>query len=179
MRSPTGRRRFIQIGLALTSLGLIASCGQLPLSWQQPRVPRIGYLALDSTAAEYEAFRSGLRELGYVDGRNIVIEARWAGSNDQLPALAAELVSLPVALIVTAPAIQAAMDATSTIPIVFTNSADPVQSGYVASLPRPGGNVTGLSGLGPQMTGKRLQLLGEIVPGVVAVDPDGTQPHSR
>jgi putative tryptophan/tyrosine transport system substrate-binding protein len=114
-----------------------------------------------------EAFRQGLRELGYVEGKNIVIEWRSAeGKRDRLPSLAAELVRLKVDIIVTAgpPATRSAKEATVTIPIVFAQDGDPVASGFVASLARPGGNITGLSTLAPELSGKRLELLKEIVP---------------
>jgi putative ABC transport system substrate-binding protein len=138
---------------------------------QQPtKIPQIGFLSgtsLSSTSARVEAFRQGLRELGYVEGKNIVIEWRWAeGKLDRLPALAAELVRLKVDIIVAAgpAATRPAKEATSTIPIVMGFENDPVGSGVVASLARPGGNITGLSTLAPELSGKRLELLKEIVP---------------
>jgi len=138
---------------------------------QQPtKVPRIGYLGAASAsanAARIEAFRQGLRELSYVEGKNVVIEWRSAdGKPDRLPALAAELVRLKVAVIVTsggAPT-RRAKEATSTIPIVMTNDPDPVGDGFVASLARPGGNITGLSTFVPELSGKRLEILREVVP---------------
>jgi putative ABC transport system substrate-binding protein len=138
---------------------------------QQPtKILRIGYLgaaSASSASARTEAFRQGLRELGYVEGKNIVIEWRWAeGKFDRLPALAAELVRLKVDVIVTwgPTATLAAKEATNTIPIVMANDADPVASGVVASLARPGGNITGFSTLSPELSGKRLELLKETVP---------------
>jgi ABC-type uncharacterized transport system substrate-binding protein len=138
---------------------------------QQPtKIPRIGYLSVSSPSAmstRTEAFRQGLRELGYVEGKNIVIEWRSAeGKRDRLSSLAAELVRLKVDIIVTAgpPATRSATEATVTIPIVMTQDTDPVGSGFVASLARPGGNITGLSNLLPELSGKRLELLREIVP---------------
>jgi putative ABC transport system substrate-binding protein len=138
---------------------------------QQPKkVPRIGYLEAASASANLartEAFRQGLRELGYVEGKNIVIEWRYAeGKVDRLPALAAELVHLNVDVIVTAgpAATRPAKEATSMVPIVMAFDNDPVGSGFAASLARPGGNITGLSALAPELTGKRLELLKEIVP---------------
>ena len=126
----------------------------LPLEAQQPtKVPRIGYLIASSPsaiAARTEAFRQGLRELGYVEGKNIVIEWRYAeGKLDRLPALAAELVRLKVDVIVTAgPQPNACRQGSNcTIPIVMTQDTDPVGNGFVASLARPGGNITGLSTL--------------------------------
>jgi putative ABC transport system substrate-binding protein len=166
------RRRFLRGGLGVGGLALLTGCGITP-PWQQPlKIPRIGFLGLTTVVDVLEAFRDGLRELGYVDGRTIVIEERWAESNEHFPALAAELVGLPVDLIVTAglaPSIQAAMGATRTIPIVFAATGDPVGSGFVASLARPGGNVTGSSTLGAQTRGKGLQLLRELVPGLSRV----------
>ena len=152
---------------------------------QQPKkVPRIGYLSVSSPSAmstRTEAFGQGLRELGYVEGKNIVIEWRSAeGKRDRLPSLAAELVRLKVDIIVTAgpPATRSAKEATVTIPIVFAQDGDPVASGFVASLARPGGNITGLSTLAPELSGKRLELLKEIVPRLsrVAVLGNSTNP---
>jgi putative ABC transport system substrate-binding protein len=120
----------------------------------------------------WEGFFQGLQELGYVEGQNILVEGRWYGERtDRLPALAAELVRLKVDLIVAgaAPAPEAAQRATSTIPIVMANHNDPVGSGLVASLARPGRNVTGLSTLAPELVGKRLQLLKEVIPGISRV----------
>ncbi len=131
--------------------------------------------------ARNESFQQGLRELGYVEGKNIVIEWRYAeGKFERMPALAAELVHLKVDAIVTAGAssTRAVAAATSTIPIVMTNEADPVGTGVIASLARPGGNVTGLSTLSPEIVGKQLELLKEVVPGLsrVAVLATSTNP---
>ena len=150
---------------------------------QPGKVFRIGYLtgvSLSGFAARTEAFRQGLRELGYVVGKNIFIEYRYAeGKLDRLPALAAELVSLKVDVIVTggSPATLAAKEATSTIPIVMASDADPVGSGVVASLARPGGNITGLSTLATETSGKRLELLKETVPKVSRVAVFGTSTY--
>lgn len=148
---------------------------------QQPKkVPRIGFLSgspPSSIKASTEAFRQGLRDLGYVEGKNIVIEWRSAqGKRDRLPALAAELVRLKVDLIVTAGPLvtRAAKEATSTIPIVMAQDPDPVGNGFVASLARPGGNITGLSRLAPELSGKQLELLKEIVPKLSRVAVIGT-----
>jgi putative ABC transport system substrate-binding protein len=151
---------------------------------QAGKIPRIGYLTASTAAGNayrFEAFRQGLRELGYVEGKNIVIESRFAeGKLDRLPALAAELVRLKVDIIITggAASTRAAKEATTTIPIVMANDADPVGSGFVASLARPGGNITGLATLTPELSGKRLELLKEIVPRLsrVAVFGTSTQP---
>jgi putative ABC transport system substrate-binding protein len=152
---------------------------------QQPKkVPRIAYLTgsyASSTAPRTRAFRQGLRELGYIEGKSIVIDSRFAeGKLDRLPALVAELLRLKVDVIVTggpAPT-RAAKEATTIIPIVMAQDADPVGSGFVASLARPGGNITGLSTLAPELSGKRLELLKEIIPNLtrVAVFGTSTQP---
>jgi len=152
---------------------------------QQPKkVPRIGFLSAASSSAisaRVEAFRQGLRELGYADGKNILIEWRFAeGKSDRLPSLAAELVRLKVDVIVAeAPtSTRSAKQATVTIPIVMMFDDDPVGSGFVASLARPGGNITGLSTLSPEISGKQLELLKEIVPKLsrVGVLGDVTRP---
>ena len=156
-----GRRRFLAAlaGTAVSPLPALA----------QGKVARIGWLspaASTTGATNLDALRSGLTELGYVEGRNIVIERRWADGNAaRLPALAAELVRLKVDVICTAgsqPTV-AAKDATSTIPIVFANVAFPDQQRLVASYARPGGNVTGVAFIGPEY-GKRLELLKEVSP---------------
>ena len=141
---------------------------------QAAKVARIGFLALSLTAAPHadEAFRQGLRELGYVEGSNLVIEYRDAeGKFERLPALAAELVALKVDVIVAPNTIAAlaAKEVTRTLPIVFAVAADPVASGLITSLARPGGNVTGLSILASELVGKCLELLAQAVPGVSRV----------
>jgi putative ABC transport system substrate-binding protein len=147
---------------------------------QATKVPRIGHLnapSLSALAARTEAFRQGLHELGYVEGKNIIIEWRFAeGKLDRLPALAAELVRLNVDIIVsTGPTVtRAAKEATSTIPIVMAFDTDPVGNGFVASLARPGGNITGLSSLAPEISGKQLELLKELVPRLSRVAVFGT-----
>jgi len=147
-----------------------------PAEAQQTKIPRIGFLVPSSPSASSSriaAFRQGLRELGYVEGKNIVIEYRYAeGKQDLQTDLAAELVRLKVDLIVTSstPGVLAVKKTSSTVPIVFaTISDDPVASGLVASLARPGGNITGLTLLGPELGGKRLELLKEAVPNVTRV----------
>jgi putative tryptophan/tyrosine transport system substrate-binding protein len=138
---------------------------------QQPtKVARIGYLAISSRSTSptrIEAFRQGLREVGYVEGKNILIEWRSGeGERERVPALADELVRLKVEVIVTGGpgSTRPAMEATKTIPIVMAQADDPVAEGFVASLARPGGNITGLSNLDSELSGKRLELLKEIVP---------------
>ena len=155
----------------ITVLALCAMLAAAVVQAQQPlKVPRIGFLIASSrsvNAARYEMFLQGLRELGYEEGKNIVIEWRSAeGRLDHLAALAAELIRLKVDVIVTAgPAdTRAAKQATSTIPIVMTFDNDPVGNGFIASLARPGGNITGLSTLAPELSSKQLELLKEIVP---------------
>ena len=147
---------------------------------QTKKIPRIGFLLPGSPStslARTEAFRQGLRELGFVEGKNIIIEWRFAeGKLDRLPALAADLVRLKSDIIVTSGefATRAAKEATSTIPIVMTNNPDPVGSGFVASLARPGGNITGLSNFAPELSGKRLEILREVVPRLSQVAVLGT-----
>ncbi len=172
--------RFRTAGIII-ALVLGALLGSLPSEAQQPRkVPRIGFLVLNSLSvisARVEALRQGLRELGYVEGKNIVIEWRSAeGKLDRLPDLVAELVRLKVDVIVTSgpPATRSAKEATVTIPIVMALDPDPIGTGFVASLARPGGNITGLSTLAPEISGKRLELLKEIVPKLSRVAVFGT-----
>src|SRR5712692_427980 len=158
-------------GLSLSSM-LFALC--LSADAQQPaKVPRTGYLSLRSgIEPREEAFLKGLRELGYVDGQNIIIEWRFArGKADRLADFAAELVGLKVDCIVAAGAqsSQAAKQASTTIPIVIAQVADPVQLGFVASLARPGGNITGFSTINPDLAGKRLELLKEAIPKISRV----------
>jgi putative tryptophan/tyrosine transport system substrate-binding protein len=155
------------VGLALASVRLAGA-------QQAKKVPLVGILTPDPVSARinlFEAFKKGLREVGYVEGQNIGIEVRSAeGKRDRLPTVASELVRLKVDVILTSttPAIQAAKQATTTIPIVAI-STDPVGSGLVASLARPGGNITGLSLLGPEINGKQLELLKETLPKVKRV----------
>jgi len=148
---------------------------------QQPaKVPRIGYLtggAPAALSARINAFREGLRDLGYAEGKNIIIEWRYAeGKPERLPALAAELVRLKVDAIVTGgeAATRPAREATSTIPIVMTQDADPVGTGFVTSLARPGGNITGMSRIAPELSGKRLEILKEVVPKLSRIAIFGT-----
>jgi len=159
--------------MAMLTGGLVASPFAAEAQ-QAAKIARIGYLtpSLGVNPHLPEAFRQGLRVLGYVEGRNVVIEYRDAeGKLERLPALAAELVALKVDVIVAANslAVLPAKQATKTIPIVFAVAGDPVGSGLVTSLARPGGNVTGLSVLSPELVGKRLELLTQAVPGVTRV----------
>jgi|SRR5437867_4962784 len=177
-------RRAFLCGLTLGTLS--RSLAAEAQEYKAGKVARIGLLSQGSpTSGQHirEAFRQGLREVGYVDGQNIVIEYRYAeGKAERLPDLAAELVSLKVDVIVAGgtPAPLAAKHATRTIPIVMAAAGDPVGSGLVASLARPGGNVTGLGALSPELGGKRLQLLKEVVPGVsrVAVLWNAANPYA-
>jgi putative tryptophan/tyrosine transport system substrate-binding protein len=174
-----GRREFI------TLLGSAAVVCPLAAHAQQPAMPVIGYLGPESPAvfaSRVRAFRQGLGETGYAEGRNVAIEFRWAeGQHNKLPALAADLAAHKVAVIVApggAPAALAAKSATTTIPIVFEMGADPIAIGLVGSLSRPGGNLTGVSSLNVQVTPKRLEILHELIPkaAVVAVLVNPTSP---
>ena len=154
--------------LALIAFGIAPRAGQ---AQQQGKIPRIGFLhpavPQNNTSPFLEAFRQGLRELGYVEGKNIQLEVRWGeGKLERLPALADELVRLKVDVILasSSPSVLAAKQATRTIPIVMPLSSDPVGDGLVASLARPGGNITGLSLMAPEVGAKRLQLLKEVLP---------------
>jgi putative ABC transport system substrate-binding protein len=168
------RRQLLQGSAALAGLSLLS--GREVTGQETAKVARIGFLAVGSREGRaflIEGFRQGLREHGYVEGQNIIIEYRFSEDrNDRLPALAAELVALKVQLILASgtPASFAARDATSTIPIVMGGiAADPVETGLVASLARPGANITGMTMMSPQLAGKRLELLKRTVPGLVRV----------
>jgi putative ABC transport system substrate-binding protein len=174
----------------LTLLGTSAAAAAWPLAAkaQQPAVPVVGYLdsgSAEPSANRLAAFRKGLSETGYVEDRNVAIEFRWAHNDyDRLPELAADLVRRRVAIIATpgsTPAALAAKAATTTIPIVFSGGGDPVLFGLVASLNRPGGNVTGINSMNAELMGKRLGLLHELLPGArrfaVLVNP--TNPNSE
>ena len=155
---------------ALSILAIVILFFVQPARAQQPeKMSRIGYLSRGSgPGANEEIFRQGLRSLGYIEGQTVAIESRFAHEKlDRLPELAAELVRLKVAIIVAgagAPTVQAAKTATTTIPVVMANVNDPVALGFVASLARPGGNITGLSNLSPEIGGKQLELLKEAIP---------------
>jgi len=162
--------------------GLGAAAWPFGARAQQQAMPVVGFLnsgSLGSTAHQVQAFRQGLEENGYLVGRNVFINFRWAeGQFDRLPALAADLVSQKVTVIFGGgpPAAMAAKRATATIPVVFTSGDDPVRSGLVASLSRPGGNVTGVSILLREMQAKRLELLRELIPSASVV---GLLSHPR
>jgi putative ABC transport system substrate-binding protein len=153
-------------------ISLLGGAAAWPLAAraQQQAMPVIGFLRPGSpepNAHLVEAFRKGLGETGYVEGRNVAVEYRWAHNYDDMPELAADLVRLRVAVIATpgsTAAAAAAKSATTTIPIVFSGGGDPVQTGLVASLNRPGGNVTGVSSMSGELGAKRLELLQELVP---------------
>jgi putative ABC transport system substrate-binding protein len=159
----------------LAGTGAVLLAAPLAAEAQQAaRVTQIGFLTLNSGANPHlgEAFRQGLRDLGYVEGRNVVIEYRDAeGKSERFPALAAELVALKVDVIVAPPTLAAlaAKQATRTLPIVFIGAADPVTDGLITSLAQPGGNVTGLSAVPTELVGKRLEQLKQAVPGVSRV----------
>jgi len=158
--SGMGRREFVALLTSAAAAWPLAARAQQPLS----KMPRIGIIG---SAAQWDPFRQGLRELGYIEDRNIAIEYRSAEAGpERLVVAATELAQLPVDVIVTfgSPATQAAKQATTTIPIVMTGIGDPVRAGFVASLARPGGNITGNTILGPELAPKRLQLLKLAVP---------------
>src|SRR5262249_25506948 len=163
------RGRSLVLGIALLLSGLFSPVAAE--AQQAAKVARIGYPFLDRAASPhlYEAFRQGLRELGYVEGRDVVIEYRDAeGDINRLPALAAKLAALKVDVIVAGgqPHALAAKQATAVIPIVFMGVPDPVGNGLIASLARPGGNLTGLSSAQHDLVGKRLEQLNQVVPRV-------------
>jgi putative tryptophan/tyrosine transport system substrate-binding protein len=167
------RKKITVLALSVLLLGLSVSAE----ARQPAKIPRVGVLApgraLSGRAPAIEALRQGLRQLGYVEGKNIIIELRYAENKfERFPELAADLARLKVDVIVTAggtPAAQAAKNAITTIPVVTVGVADPVALGLVASLARPGGNITGLSTMSPELSTKRLELVKEIVPNVSRV----------
>jgi len=172
--------------MRLVGLAVVLSLTLAPLAaeaQQSTKVPRIGLLgggSASTNAARTDAFRRGLRELGYVEGKNIVIEELWAdGKADRLPALVAELVRLKVDVIISAgPTVtRAVKEANVTTPVVMGFDDDPVGSGFVSSLARPGGNITGLSSLSPGLSAKQLELLKEIIPRLSRVAVLGSLIH--
>jgi putative ABC transport system substrate-binding protein len=176
------RREFIAL------VGMMAAAWPLLTSAQEAAMPVVGYLHVrgqDDAAHEADAFRRGLRDGGFVEGKNVRVEYRWAsGRYDRLPALAAELVSLPVSVLAASggeSTVLAAKSATSTVPIVFTMSSDPVKLGLAASYNRPGGNVTGVNILSTSLEPKRLGLLHDLVPSALTIGflVDGNFPPSE
>src|SRR5262245_46642909 len=169
---------------ALIILNLVFLAWVQPVSAQNAKLVRIGFLGPNSaasTSSRMESLRAGLRELGYVEGKNLVIESRWADGNyDRLPKLASELVGLKLDLILTSgtPGTRAARSATATIPIIMVTSGDPVAFGLVASLARPGGNITGASNFAPELSAKRVELIKESFPSTqrvgVLFNPDNS-----
>jgi len=160
----------------LTLCGLLFAVCASAHAQQPARVPRIGYLSRTGDSKnpgpQVEGFRRAFRDLGYIEGENILVEYRYiAGKTDSIPSLVAELVQLKVDVLVLGPlpAIRAAKQATKTIPIVMVTTQDPVAAGFVDSLARPGGNITGLTTLQRELSGKRLELLKEAVPGISRV----------
>jgi putative ABC transport system substrate-binding protein len=163
------RRRDFVAGLGAAAWPVVARA-------QQPAMPTVGFLGASTPQSSphlLASFRKGLSEFGYIEGRNVAIEYRWAeGRYDRLPALAADLVQRPVAMIATpgsTPAALAAKAATTSIPIVFQIGADPVEVGLVASLSRPGGNVTGVTSLNVEVASKRVELLHELLPSATMI----------
>jgi putative ABC transport system substrate-binding protein len=160
------RRAFVAGTLGVLAAPLAADAQPLP-----GKVYRVGWLHPLQIPPDWEeGFRQGLREFGYIEGKDLLIERRWGGGVNRLPAMAADLVQLNVDVIIAgnSPAVQALKDATKTIPIVMTATNDPVATGFIASLARPGGNITGLSGLG-DLGPKRLELLKEVRPTLARV----------
>jgi putative ABC transport system substrate-binding protein len=164
------RREFIAL------LGGAAAAWPVAAKAQQPPMPVIGFLSSRSpgeSAAVVTAFRKGLSETGFIEGQNAIIAFRWAeGHYERLPSLASDLVALNVAVLFAAggpPSALAAKTATSTIPIVFSATSDPVRFGLVASLNRPGANITGMSTLVPELTGKTIEILREMVPAAAVI----------
>jgi putative ABC transport system substrate-binding protein len=172
--------------LLLLTFGALLLALSVKAEGQQPKISTIGYLSVlsrSSDSTRIEAFRQGLRELGYIEGQNIGIESRYAdGKLDRLAHLAEELVRIKVDVIVVggSTATKASKNATKLIPVVMAHTSDPVELGFVSSLGRPGGNITGLTHLAPELGGKRLELLKDILPRLsrvaVLTDP-GTQGH--
>jgi putative ABC transport system substrate-binding protein len=163
-------RRQLMVGAG--SAALLAGCGRPPWQPQAPRVQRVGWLGGGWSSAWYEAFQQGMHERGYIEGQDLVIEARRAADDlgsAEMRALVTELVGLAPDVIVSSTPLwtAAAQQATTTIPIVFGISSDPIAEGFVASLSRPGGNLTGVSDLNSPLNSKRVELLAQAVPGLM------------
>ena len=163
------RRRVVAKSLVFVLCALFLNVSLPAEAQQQKKIPHVGYLTILAGPSDRDAaFRQGLKDLGYIEGKNIIVEYRYANGTDRLAEVAAELVRLKLDLFVaeTTPAVQAVKNATATAPIVMAAVADPVGSGFVASLARPGGNITGLSLILPELAAKRLELLREVLPRV-------------
>jgi putative tryptophan/tyrosine transport system substrate-binding protein len=182
------RRQFLRGGVTLATLVPVVGCQSASLPWQPAKVPRIGFLATGPRAGRWflaEAFVEGLREHGYEDGRNVALEYRFSEDrDDRLPALAAELLALPVDLILASgvPASVAAREATRTVPIVMGSlAADAIGEDFIESYSRPGRNITGMTSISAHLTGKRLELFTDIIPGLtrVAAIDNPTNPSYR
>src|SRR3990170_6507 len=161
-------KKFLCLLLSIVVLGW----GGFAQAQQAKKMPRIGIVGSGEARRELEAFRQGLRDLGYIEGKNILVEYRFAGGKrGQYPGLVTELLQLKVDVLVAEnfPAVRAAKEATKTIPVVMVLAVDPVETGIVDSLARPGGNITGLSRLMRELSGKRLELLKDVVPKVSRV----------
>jgi putative tryptophan/tyrosine transport system substrate-binding protein len=184
LASKTTTGKILRMKNAIVILTLVFLSWFQPVSAQNAKAVRIGFLGPNSaasTSSRMESLRAGLRELGYVEGKNLVIESRWADGNyDRLPDLARDLVGLKVDLILTSgtPGTRAARSATATIPIIMVTSGDPVALGLVASLARPGGNITGASNFAPELSAKRIELIKEAFPSTqrvgVLFNPDNS-----
>src|SRR4030095_3302623 len=172
---PIRRSKTTKVFVLALNVLLLALCSFAEA--QQPKkIPRIGYVSVSGDAKNpgrfVEAFRQGLRDIGYIEGKNIAVEYRYPGSQPELvPGFVAELVQLKVDILVSSSAgvLKAAKEATKTIPIVMITSQDPVATGMVESLAQPGGNITGLTRLTRELSGKRLELFKEAVPGISRV----------
>jgi putative ABC transport system substrate-binding protein len=184
LASKTTTGKILRMKNAIIILTLVFLSWFKPVSAQNAKTVRIGFLGPNSaasTSSRMESLRAGLRELGYVEGKNLAIESRWADGNyDRLPDLARDLVGLKVDLILTSgtPGTRAARSATATIPIIMVTSGDPVALGLVASLARPGGNITGASNFSPELSAKRIELIKEAFPSTqrvgVLFNPDNS-----
>jgi len=167
------RRRLLQVGLSLTGLGLLSGCGLGAPPWarQARALPRVGFLKQPPLLDYLDAFRDGMREHGHVEGETFIFEYRYVEQASQLRDVASELAQIPVDVLVcpNIGAVDAAKQVSSTFPIVFVTVSNPIASGYVDSLARPGGRITGPSQLAPGVTGKRLQILREVGPWITRV----------